>query len=80
MLVLKLQNGKDSGEVSKRNDFKLATGSLDILGRQGGRVNSNIPKSKRESRSMRSCDQIAMAKLELSKIYASQVSSSSSAT
>ena len=48
MLVLKLKNGKDSGKVSKRDDFKLAARSVVVLGHQkvGKTLYSEVEKRK----------------------------------
>ena len=71
MLVLKLQDGKDSVKMSKRDDFNLAARSLVILGHQEGRGNLHLPKSKKERQvTARWVTSIrpGVAKLELSKI------------
>ena len=83
VLVLKLKDGKHSGKMSNRDDFRHAGRSLAVLERQEGRDNPYIPENERER--PRPLDEKLRSDLEWQswnywKIHGSQTSSSSSLT
>ena len=81
MLVLKLPNAKDSGKVSKRDDFKLAARSLVVLGSDTRKEGKTPVFRRAKYRSMRSCDSdLEWRSWNQRKMYGSPASSSFSAT